>query len=192
MATIVRVTARWEGFPGAPGYSNFYGNPDPDPATAAQTMATRIRAFFSGMVGWLPADVDVLVLPVYAVLEDSTGAQTSEGTVASPPAVVNGVGSGGYSGNSGVAVNWLTTSFINGRRLKGRTFLVPLGPVFEANGTVADSVLSEMTGLAATLVGSDGLFVVWHRPISGAGGAAAEISTVTIRDRSAHLRSRSV
>lgn len=189
---IVRVTARWEGFPGGPGYSNFYGNADTDAAAAAQTMATRIRAFFAGMVGWLPADVDVTVLPVYAVLSDATGEQTSEGTVASPPAVVAGVGAGGYSGNSGVAVNWNTTAFVAGKRLKGRTYLVPMGPIYQDNGTIADAIVTELQGLAEDLIGDATLFVVWHRPVGGAGGSAAEIETATIRDRAAHLRSRSV
>jgi hypothetical protein len=190
---MVRVTTRWDGFPGSPGYTNFYADGEtPSPTDVAEALTVDIKAYWLATNGYLPADVTVTVLPIFQVMDPATGNITDEGTVATPATPVTGTSGADYAGNAGVAVNWNTATFIGGRRLKGRTYFVPYTGVFQNNGTLSTAAMADITAQANTLAtGSPGL-VVWHRPIAGAGGSFAPVTSATVRDRAAHLRSRSL
>lgn len=193
MASLVRITSRWDGFPGSPGYTNFYGViAGPTGGAAAQSMTDDIHGFWNTVNGYLPADVTITIVPTYQVIDDATGQITEEGTVGTPAAAVTGNYGGLVAGNAGVAINWSTGKFINGHRLKGRTYLVPFAGCQEPNGTLALAAITAIHDSAEAMLGDHSLFMVWHRPVNGAGGDSSEILSATVRDRSAILRSRSI
>lgn len=193
MGDIVRLTTVWTGFLGAPGYTNLYAPVGSAGAAAvAQAHSGTIHDFWNTVNGFLPADVTVTVGPTYQVIDEVTGDITSEGTVQYPADPIVGTSAAAYAGNAGVAVDWLTGTFINGHRLRGRTFLVPFTSCFEDNGTLGAAAITAIRDAAQVMVDTSAGLVVWHRPIAGAGGDAVSVITARVSDRAAILRSRSV
>jgi hypothetical protein len=192
VSLLIRHTAVWTGVPGLPGYSQFYQEVTGTIASQAQNGHNAIRAAFNQVVTLLPADIDVTVDPVYQVMTVESGEVTTEDSVATPSAVVSGGFVSGWSGQVGVLVEWLTGQFIDGRRLRGRTYLVPLGNAYDDDGTLPIGTLNAVGAFALQLWSAGLDFVVWHRPVAGAGGSLATITDAAVRDHAAILRSRRV
>lgn len=198
----MRVTARWTGFQGAPGYSNFHFTTDAglidggifgDAAvSAATTAAQRVADAFSAIAGRLPEDVDIRINTEVEVLDSDSGqiiGMIDRDTVN----VDQPSGSGGYSAASGAVVNWNTRDYRFGRRIRGRTFLVPLvASAYEDDGSLNPAALNTLQGFGEAIVGDAGgpEFGVWSRPRSGAGGVFATATSFSIPDMAAILRSR--
>lgn len=199
MTELLRVKARWSGFNGAPGYSvlhfrDFEGSGGLGTVANATAAVNKTRFFFAAIATSLPDAVSVEVEREVDVIEDSTGElvnslQSTEG------GVVDGTGGGGYAAAVGAVVNWRTGGIRNGRRIRGRTFIVPLvGGSFNAQGqliqAVADSILTAATSLSATS-GTPDLFV-YARP-SAAGlsdGTSSVVTGCNVPTLGAVLRSR--
>lgn len=148
-------------FPGSPGYTNlYYANPVADnlPLAAIETFFTTIKAYFpTGSVTQVPNQGDYI--------EDTTGQITGQWAQSGPLPIGN-TGTGVYSGASGALVHWHTDGIVDGRRVRGRTFLVPLvSGVYDAGGTIASNVLSAIQAAANNLVAAEGAdLAVWSRP----------------------------
>lgn len=193
MATLVRIQAIWNGFQGAPGYTNWYGISDGDAAAAATALAARMRTFFDALKVYLPNGSDVKVQRVYQVINDVNGNITSEGILAVDPAVVNSTaGSQAYAGPTGACINWETGTFnANGRRIRGRTYLVPLVGAFEADGSLGTTPLGAITAAATNALGGTGSLGVWSRPSPGGSDGTFSIAiSAVVKDKAAVMRSR--
>lgn len=189
---IHRVSVLWTGFHGAPGYSNFFFSGDGSGGNAEEAR-DRVVAFFNGMNQLLPSDVNYNVEGEVAVLDEQTGAVTDYILVELDPDGGFGTSSGGYSAASGAVVTWNTNGVRNGRRVRGRTFIVPLGGnTYEDNGTLLASTILDIQAAAQELVGVnfDSRFGVWSRPGTSGGGAFYEVTGFRVPDMSAILRSR--
>lgn len=125
------------------------------------------------------------------VIEDTTGTLvrpwtstlggTALGTAAFNPAA--GVGA---------VVGWTTGGIIDGRRLRGRTFIVPLATVaYDADGTLTTTAIAALEDFANALMAS-GPLAVWHRPTTSGGsdGNSYGVIGFRVRDKVAVLRSR--
>lgn len=199
---IMRVTARWTGFSGAPGYSNFFFTLDAgfidggfmgDAAvSAATTAASRVADAFDAIDSLLPAAVRIGQDPEVAVIDSDTGEIT--GLIAREPVTaVTGSASGSYSAASGAVVNWLTADYRGGRRIRGRTFMVPLaGSAYESDGTLSSGARNLLTTFGNSIIGDAGgpEFGVWSRPVGGSGGVFATATSASVPDMAAVLRSR--
>jgi hypothetical protein len=199
MAEILRVKARWGGFNGSPGYSVFHmkdfeagGSQE----AFAQGGADRVRAFFESFKAWLAYGVNVQVLGEVEAIEETTG-QLQEVYAVSQPGIVTSTASvvDRYAGAVGAVVTWRTGGIRNGRRIKGRTFLVPLtGNAYENNGSLHADSLGAINTAATALrdgAGSPDLGV-YARP-TGPGATDGIWHVVTSHstpDMSAVLRSR--
>jgi len=196
MAPIARIKVRLSAFSGAPGVMTFYCL---DPAT-----------FRPGLVAFMaataPLMADTVVCTTEAagdIINDANGDITGswfEGA----EVIHNGATGGAYSAASGAVISWNTTAVVNSRRLRGRTFIVPLGGAQnEGNGTLSSAFLNSIRSNAATLIAaSPGQMLVWSRPVeagtfTAAGvavppraGSSASVASATIRDKVAVLRSR--
>lgn len=190
MASIMRQTAVWTGFVGAPGYSTFYHQVVGSEAASSQAGYDDIYNFFNALQAQLPATVDINVDTVWQVLDDVTGDVQSEGIVPQGAGAIAGTNGDGYAANSGLAVEWGTAQFLNGRRLRGRTYLVPAAGQFDTDGTLTSGCVTAVDTAADYIVNSSANFVVWHRPVNGAGGLSRTIATRLVRDHAYVLRSR--
>lgn len=191
MAALYRLTVRMDGWPGAPGYMTFYCK-TPTPFRSS------VIAFIDTIKGSMPSLVSFTVPNEIDVLEDTTGELTgieTEGTVYSTA----GAASGGFASPTGACVTWITNAFVNGRRVKGRTFVVPLAVgAYDNDGTLLGTVVTAFRNAAVTLFTSCDL-AVWHRPTvdrtttpptKNADGAGEEVTGSTVADRAAVLKSR--
>lgn len=184
---------RWTGFQGAPGYTNFHfadqaANPGPVEAR------TRTSAFFNAVSAVLPANVQWMTEGEVAIVDETTGMITDYETAEPNPTPGSGGRSGGYSASSGAVITWNTNGVRNGRRVRGRTFLVPLaGNSYEDDGTLTGSVITTLNDAAEALIGATGFesgFCIFSRPsTSGAGGVYPVIGH-RVPDMAAVLRSR--
>lgn len=199
---MLRVTLRWAGFIGGPGYSNFFFASDagfwdggiltPDAEVAAQGAALRVADATREISPYIPSDVTFSIEPGVDVLDSDTGEIQGLVDIDSEQMGIPN-GDGGYSAASGAVVNWNTAQYRNGRRVRGRTFLVPLsGNAYESDGTLTDPALGSIRDFASEIIGdgSAPAFGVWSRPRAGAGGVFAPVTGSSVPDMSAVLRSR--
>lgn len=185
MAAIMRVKVKWSGYQGAPGYNIFhYRDFDTEPPTNthATAAATDLRAFFDAIKAYMPNAVKIDVMPDCDVLESSTGDLTG-GVTATPGAQVSGTAGAGaqFAAAAGAVVTWKTAGVRNNRRIRGRSFIVPLANVAFATDGTLDAGFLTTAGTAATTLrdpttGSPDLGV-WARPtpvLDGEGNPTGE------------------
>jgi hypothetical protein len=197
MAEVSRVTAIWTGFPGAPGYSKFSFLPLADDA-ARNAAGAAVRSFFFAIQSDLPNGTTITVQPVVDNLDTVTGALLSTATMSSSPAaVVSSASATGYAGGSGYCLTWLTASVFNGRRVKGRTFLVPAAGVFGTDGTLTSTIPTAAKAAGDALIAAVGCdLAVWNRswddatPPNPTGGVVVAATGCIVRDAASQLRSR--
>lgn len=193
---MYRVTARWTGFSGAPGYSNFYfssGFLDGGVlGEEAELLAERVRVSFTQIGGLLPAGSSVTVMPEIPVIDSDTGVAQDFISIDQPEPVEAGT-STSYAGPAGAVVTWRTNDLRNGRRIRGRTFLVPIGTQhYEPDGTLDSGAISSIQDFADRLMGNplEGDLGIWSRPVGGTGGVFATVVNYSVPDMVAVLRSR--
>lgn len=195
MANIARVRCVWSGFPGGPGVSTHYL----DPGFAAGSLGV-IRTFYNGLISYLPNTISIQVPGSGDILDDANGELVSQWTDTTP-AVCVGTSASGYAAPAGMIVQWKTATIVDGNRLVGKTYIVPMANVFEPGGTPTSAVVTSVGTLALSMVtGLAGDLLVWHRPIKanpeadppvvGRLGSSAPVTTVSVPDRAAVLRSR--
>lgn len=189
---ITRLTAAWTGFRGAPGYSNFYFAGKAADEGLLEDCAETIRSFFTAFRDQLPSGISIAIRGNAEVIDEASGQITSQLDF-KPPATVVGATTGSYSAASGAVVNWNTNAYRNGRRVRGRTFLVPLATnAYDSQGDLAGAALTNIRA-GATFLSSGAAplpFVVWARPVGGSGGTAEPVVSHTVPDLGAILRSR--
>lgn len=199
---MVRITARWSGFTGSPGYSNFFFTTDggfwdggligDGAQQAANSARSKVREAFFQITNLLPEGVAIDIDSEALIIDSDTG-ETLGFAEVDGPGIMDGTSSGGYSAASGAVINWLTNDYRFGRRIRGRTFLVPLaGSTYQSDGTLTSSALSDLRDFAGEITSSSGSaqFGVWSRPRGGTGGVFATAVGSRVPDMAAVLRSR--
>lgn len=191
---VYRMTMRWQGFSGAPGFTNLYFNFLGDPTQAdIDATGVNVKAFFEGVKTFIPSTVTVSYPGIMDRLTTGTGDLEAEINMAVQTATT-GTGVGNFSSAVGACVNWTTVAIVRGRRVRGRTFLVPLvSGAFQTDGTLGDTARTTMLAAANAFVAEpDGLnLAVWSRPtVAGNDGQSGEVVAASITDKTAVLRSR--
>lgn len=199
---VQEYKALWNVPGGGAGFSTFYAETDGSLAQM-QEFANNVRAFFAGVSTFIPNTVTITFESEVRTLNTATGTLEDVDAV-NAPAQVTGVAVGAYAAGAGGRVDWRTSGIVAGRRVVGRTFLVPIiGTSFESNGTLVAGTITDIQAdadayLAAftSIVGA----VVWSRPvvadptadppIAARAGSFHAIQSATVPDKSALLRSR--
>lgn len=130
---------------------------------SVNTLFTNVRSLIGTGVTWQ-------VLPDARVLDETTGTMTGIETDATAR-----VGSGNAAAlfvadATQVLLTWTTGRVINGRFVKGRTFVPGLDANLLAGGNLGAGTQATFAGAAQALAGSASGFGVWHRPKGGVGG----------------------
>ena len=182
MPAILQLVVRMDGWPGAPGFMTFYGD-------AGGGFQADVKAFVDTATNACPSNITFTVPNEGNVIDDATGTITSTWSEGTAATFTGGTG-GTFSAASGAVINWLTNTFVSGRRLRGKTFLVPLASAaYDTDGTIGSTSLAPLRAAADALV-AGGNIVVWHRPVGGAGGSSAPAVNAAVPDRVAILTSR--
>lgn len=196
MTFIMRLRTTLTGWQGAPGLATFYYRNETGtlPETAeAENAHSHVQAAWVAARELFPSIwhfstdsiVDVLlaetgVLATQLVGGD-TGGDVGTGSAAFGPAA------------SGIVVRYNTADVVNGHVVRGRTFLSPIATGGDANATPTSAQLGLAGAFATALEGSGTPVIsqiVWHRPVSGAGGQACDVVGHSVRDVFAVLTSR--
>jgi len=195
--TVSRVTAVWSGFAGAPGYSKFSFQPLADD-TARNAAGAAIRTFFLTVLTYVPSGTTIQFLPQVDDLDIITGQLVSSATMTTVPAsLTSSAGLQAYAAGSGFVVTWGATGVFNGRRIRGRTFIVPAVACFENDGTLTSAAITAVQGAGNALIATAGAdLAVWNRswtkatPPTPIAGIVSSATSCTVRDAASQLRSR--
>lgn len=189
---LFRVVVGWTGS-GLVGTSvnvlHFDGSNQSAPPVAA------IKTAYAAVAGQISAN-NTLVIPNSGdIIEDTDG--TLQG-------VWNTTGGGNVAGTAdigqaagvGACVGWSTGGIVTGskgpRKLRGRTFIVPLSKIaYDVDGTLGGAALAAVDAFGTQLRAA-GPLAVWHRPTSvgAANGNSYAVLSHKVRDKVAYLSSR--
>lgn len=187
------MQALWSGFQGAPGYTSFYFAGGGGLISDAGQIVSRVHDALEHLEAPLPTGVSIQVSGSVEVIDSDTGQLTGYVDVDQPDAVEGDAAGTNFSAPSGAVVNWLTDDVRFGRRIRGRTFIVPLsGSAYQADGTLTTSALGSLNDFASAMRSwdFDSEFGVFSRPRGGSGGVFATCTGHRVPDMAAVLRSR--
>lgn len=188
MTSLHRVVVAWSG-PQVTGLAvnvlHFSASDPSAPPVAA--IYNAYNAIFQSM----PGTCQVQVPGSGDTINDTNGELVGSWT-ATTPAVITGTGSSTAAAGVGACVGWQTGGIVAGRRLRGRTFLVPLSTdAYDPQGTLTSTALTRIQTFASTMMAA-GPLAVWHRPTTAGGtdGNSYGVQSFRVRDKVAYLSSR--
>lgn len=200
MATVCQVKTTWTGLSGGVGLTILHiatdlnGVPSP---TQVQSMVNRVRTFFDAIKAQIPDEVQLEVSPEVDEFDVASGTLTGSQTAATAPTVVACTGSAVYGAGTGFRVDWTTGKIVRGRRLRGRTFIVPaVSSVYDASGGMSTTVQTSVNTAAAALISGlqtdTNRLSIWARPNAekGYAGALENVVSGSVANKSAVYRPR--
>lgn len=150
-----------------------------------------LYAAYQNLASVLPTGVAIVYPTSGDVIEDSTGQLVGTWTGGQAGPTFGGAAAAAAAG-VGSCIAWRTGSVVNGRRLRGRTFLSPLSTAaYEADGTLTGSAITASQQVADGLMAMGGL-MIWHRPSApgASDGMSDGVLARNVTDRVSSLRSR--
>lgn len=196
MATIYRQRAVFT--PGSGGgaalITTYWDSTGAAPAAMATEILARVRAAFFAMAGTLATGSGLALNTVLDEIDEGTGALVNQ-QAGTPPSSVTFGGTGNrMPPETQICAQFLTNTFVAGRRLRGRLYIPGLtvgsGNVSgNPTGALVTSVNSFNTALGTTVVTALNQRV-WHRPRNGSGGLSAVVTTRACATTFSVLRSR--
>jgi len=198
MTDVYTVTAIWNGFTGAPGYTRtrfqlLNTQADIDTAVA------KLRTYFSTIAAYISTGHSVKVQQTVMIHDMATGLLTGEVLATTDPVVVSGTSSTAtWAAGVGAYVTWKTNMIFNGRRVQGRTFLVPLRGVQDTDGTLLNAARTTLQTASDTFASQAPQPCIWAKQWDHTnpdkphqvGGALGPISQAIVPDFTGILRSR--
>lgn len=105
---------------------------------------------------------------------------------------VTGTGTGGFQLGAGFRVKWSTGGIVNGRRVRGTTYMVPcISDVFGTDGRITSASQASLgSALSTYFAAVSGKLVIWSRPIPGRSGTMHPVTAASIPTLPTNLRSR--
>lgn len=207
MANLYRVRVASRGWVGNPGLNTLYfaanwaeGQVGHDNAVLC---ADRVHAAFTELKNMYPQAWRGVVDSTVDVIEDTTGelqaSESVDGLVE-----ITGIAVSGWQGIAlSLCAQLRTATITDGHRLRGRAFLGPVAEQQDTDGSPNADQAVKVAAWAAALLdnGLDGPdLAVWHRPraaqpeatppVTARDGGSAIVSTITMADKYAVLRSR--
>jgi hypothetical protein len=192
MTSLNRVLIGWSGgsvVGTAVSVLHFSASDNSAPPVAA------IKSAFLAAKDLFPNNVTITVPGSGDVIDDTTGALIGVWTATGGGGVIGGSTAGSAAG-VGACIGWTTGGIVTGlhgpRKLRGRTFLVPLATNdYDQDGTLTNIALTMAQTLANSLQAS-GPLAVWHRPSTkgGSDGNSYGVISAKVRDKVAFLSSR--
>lgn len=185
MPNIHKVVTVHQGFTGAPGYTNMFF----DSAGTAQSHSDAVHTFWETVAPYMASVWTYSIQADVNEYVDSTGHLVSvNATTPLAQSVVGGTA--GYASGAGAVVGWITNSVHFTKRLRGRTFLVPLeSAAYDAGGTLTTVARTAFQNAANTLNANTD-FGVWGRPVAHLNGLFALTAATAVADKVAWLSSR--
>lgn len=202
MTTLYRQRIQINGLTGGPGVSTMYFASPTDVPGAVQNL-------WIDLANLMPVNVSIQVETGGDEINDVTGELTGAWGGSANDAIA-GNSSQPYPAPAGFVLGWRTDTILDGSRVQGRTFVVPVTSAFYAtDGTILTSVVEGIqVNIDSFLAALGTAFVIWHRPYLGRAavgtvgtpgykparsahdGSHAIVTSGSVKDRVAILRSR--
>lgn len=189
----LRVKTEISGNPGGPYLSTFHfvGGGSVD----AEAAADAARGFWAEIVASMAAPALIQVAGEVEEFNPATGALLALHPTEQAPLLATGLGDPLPWATQGL-IRWRTGVFVDGREIRGRTFVPALTEGHSTTGRPT-SALTAILGIAAGVV--DDNLGVWQRPreasagppvVEAREGQVAEVATFSVWTQWASLRSR--
>jgi hypothetical protein len=183
---MLRVTTEWTSIQGGPYYSTFYFDGDTEGEGDAAVAA--VADWWGDWVSTINANVDATVRGETEIIDPATGQIT--GTTSAADVAVPMSGSGDMLPLTTQAlIRWRTGVFVNGREIRGRTFIPgleePANAAGRPLGTLPATVQPRINDFLTASAGGGGLVVY-----SPTNGQAAFVNSGSMWNQWAVLRSR--
>jgi hypothetical protein len=158
-----------------------------------------MRTFLFAFAPYLDAAWTIQIQPTVQGFDAASSQLTLETNMTTTPPVITGTApSAPYAGGSGLAIAWKTSSIFNGRRVQGRTFLVPALGAFQNDGTLTTAVITALQSAGNALIAAASpSFSIWAKTYNTAvnppvqtGGDRFDVTSCSVKDMAAQLRSR--
>lgn len=191
MTEVAQIQYRQSGFAGAPGFTTMAWVGADDFAVGPCVAAA--NGFWDAARTLFPVGWSAQLEPLVAVLDEATGALKRYYTpTVGDRAIHVGTQIAGYgAGVAGACFAWSTPEINWTRRVRGRTFLVPLSStVWDVDGTITSDVLTFFNTMISSLITGATGFAIYSRPRLGVGGKAAVVTAGRVTDQAAYLSSR--
>lgn len=189
MVDIREILVDWVGAGGVSGVSVMhFGALSNTPASQRAALST----FLTALRPSLAASTNYRIRPEGRELDEATGTLTG---VWSEPTLYANSGTSAASGPvpnaAQILVRWATPAIINGRVLKGRTFIPGAANTASgSSGEVVSGVVTSFTAAGAALIIADVDLRVWSRPKPGRPGQAFTVTGVNVWSELAVQRRR--
>lgn len=168
-----------------PGVSTFYIR-----GSVGSLLAASLYNFYNSCKGNMPSSLTITMPTGGELIDDATGALTGVWT-GGPGTSLVGSDPGGYAKGVGGRVVWETAGITGGRRVRGSTFMIPLGAgAYDTAGTLASILISNWQTAANLVISGNPDFCVWSKPAAGRPGKSSVVTAATIPDLVSTLRSR--
>lgn len=161
MANIDKIVVTWNGWAGAPGYTVLYASASQGASLQGQvvSMFQSFAAYFSPVVSWSVAVNG-------PTIDEATGKQVNAWSGGQVNTIPGTATAQAWSAVAGALVRFETGQFANGRRIRGRMFLVPIAAnTYSQTGTITSSVANAIKAAADKLLTLPGQLVVYSRPV---------------------------
>lgn len=187
---MYRVESVWTGLPGSPLYTRFHFLPVAGEETAegADEAAGRVKAFWDAWAVYGVNDYTVQVQTEVFNINAANGQAVGVFEVSEAP--TTGSSMADPVGRAlQLLIRWNSGLFVQGRRVRGRTFIPGMQEGASDNVGRIQSTVVEAFETAASALAAEGTLTrlaVW----SPTGGAALPVATATVWDEWAVLTSR--
>lgn len=159
MAALQRLRVEWSGSGvTGPGLTTFYFD------GAAVAFSDSVETFFNAIKANIPSDVIITVPSNGDIIEETSGDLIGVWSEPGTGGTITGTFAGDYAQGVGVRVVWQTSGIYRGRRVKGSTFLVPIGgALFGTNGLLDPATQAIFAAAAAALVTAEPTLAIYSR-----------------------------
>lgn len=161
------IITRWTGSGGMSGLTVMYFGL----LNSADEQRAALADLWTSCTSVLNSATEWTIDTVGRSLDQQTGTLVTEWE---DPTVHTGVGDPAsqfaLANQSSLLLRWGTGEVVNGRLLKGRTFVPGLGSAVSVTGDVDQAKVAPVIAGAAAFIAANVDFSVWHRPTNGVGG----------------------
>jgi hypothetical protein len=155
---------------------------------------------------YLPNVLKIDIMPDVEVVQENNGQLAGFLTLTAPATVTGTAGAGAqFAAAAGAVITWRTNTLRHNRRIRGRSFIVPIANTgFATDGTLDAGLVTALTTQAGLVADAfdEAQLTVWARPtpimdengeptgLYNEDGLAAFVTGHTVPDMGAILRSR--
>jgi hypothetical protein len=185
----MQYRVNWSGTTGGAGVSVFNARWSVGSLGSLQPFADAVRVFFDSLKAIVPNEVS-WTFPAEVQEFDTSSGQLKSVHAVTAPASVSATSSGSFAHASGARIDWHTPAIVNGRRLRGRTYMVPLvNTSFGPDGLVTTTARTTLTNAGNALINAlatPGSLAVWSRTH----GILADVQSPHVSSLGSVLRTR--